>query len=738
MTPLVRYPPLEFFLTCLVIFFCNGCYGLADHDSECTAIGEHGHLDHALLPDATTANMDRYKAVFEQKFYLHKLFDQYGENGTLTVEGLEKLLCNIGVGRVRTMKTKHEHFDHVSKKRTISAEGTIHHPCCPECRHIRLRIGLQTTPKVTHKETEISPKPNDLSGGDMQRSPGTTPQLEISAGDKSGSKRHARPVRSPSSAIPTTADTYLTDGLKVQLATTDSYSTNTVGQALAEYSTHKDVKEDQRGNNPLENHSDKDVQVEECLNADKLLSSHGIHPQTTLSAEQFGYLCPALLDQIDSKACITHETGEKRSVYSTGAVWIGGFVSVTVISLLSLLGITFMPLMNKSFFKFLLTFLVALAVGTLSGDAFLHLLPHSQGVHHHGAEQRDHAREDQDHLDSVWKGLTALGGLYFMFLIEHLITLIKLYKDKKKQKKCSQEEHEVDIDKNLEIQESPQLSKDENLDLKQFADPDDSLVESKDQSNLHSLDHSQNSLTPEQEVMIAHAHPEGNYNTYVPRGCENKCHSHFHDTIGNADDSHHHHHDYHHILHHHHHQNHHPHSHGHYYFQEELKDAGIATLAWMVIMGDGLHNFSDGLAIGAAFTGGLSSGLSTSVAVFCHELPHELGDFAVLLKAGMTVKQAVLYNVLSALLGYLGMIIGIAIGHYAENVSTWIFAATAGLFLYMALVDMVPEMLHGDAGDHDYSHGAYFLLQNAGMLLGFGIMLLIAVFEHKILSAIRL
>lgn len=69
--------------------------------------------------------------------------------------------------------------------------------------------------------------------------------------------------------------------------------------------------------------------------------------------------------------------------------------------------------------------------------------------------------------------------------------------------------------------------------------------------------------------------------------------------------------------------------------------------------------------------------------------PPALGDFAVLLKAGMTVKQAVLYNALSAMLAYLGMATGILIGHYADNVSMWIFALTAGLFMYVALVDMV-------------------------------------------------
>lgn len=58
------------------------------------------------------------------------------------------------------------------------------------------------------------------------------------------------------------------------------------------------------------------------------------------------------------------------------AAWVGGFVSITVISTLSLLGVLLIPLMNRVFFKFLLSFLVALAVGSLSGDAFLHLIPH--------------------------------------------------------------------------------------------------------------------------------------------------------------------------------------------------------------------------------------------------------------------------------------------------------------------------------------------------------------------------
>lgn len=69
----------------------------------------------------------------------------------------------------------------------------------------------------------------------------------------------------------------------------------------------------------------------------------------------------------------------------------------------------------------------------------------------------------------------------------------------------------------------------------------------------------------------------------------------------------------------HHHHHHHHHSH------KIDKTTSIATVAWMVIVGDGFHNFSDGLAVGAAFSASLTSGLTTAIAVFCHELPHELG-----------------------------------------------------------------------------------------------------------------
>lgn len=85
----------------------------------------------------------------------------------------------------------------------------------------------------------------------------------------------------------------------------------------------------------------------------------------------------------------------------------------------------------------------------------------------------------------------------------------------------------------------------------------------------------------------------------------------------------------------------------------------------------------------------MGGGLSTSVAVLCHELPHEVGDFAVLLKAGLSVKKAVMYNTLSAFLCFLGMTIGVVVGNLDTGMLSSIIA---GMFLYIALVDMIPQL----------------------------------------------
>ncbi|XP_056447787.1 metal cation symporter ZIP14-like isoform X2 [Gadus chalcogrammus] len=158
----------------------------------------------------------------------------------------------------------------------------------------------------------------------------------------------------------------------------------------------------------------------------------------------------------------------------------------------------------------------------------------------------------------------------------------------------------------------------------------------------------------------------------------------------------------------------------------------IGTLAWMITLSDGLHNFIDGLAIGASFTSSVFQGVSTSVAILCEEFPHELGDFVILLNAGMSIQQALFFNFLSACCCYLGMGFGILAGNsFSPN---WIFALAGGMFLYIALADMFPEM-NAVSREEEEAGGSSFIvifaIQNAGLLTGFAIMLLLTTYSGQ-------
>lgn len=154
----------------------------------------------------------------------------------------------------------------------------------------------------------------------------------------------------------------------------------------------------------------------------------------------------------------------------------------------------------------------------------------------------------------------------------------------------------------------------------------------------------------------------------------------------------------------------------------------ISTVAWMIILGDGLHNFIDGISIGAAFSESILSGVSISVAVICEEFPHELGDFAVLISSGMTVRQALGYNFLSACTCYLGMAVGIILGDVTDGAS-YISALAAGVFLYIALVDMMGELsaaLEASSRESIARTLKLLLLQNVGIAIGISIIFVLS------------
>ena len=155
------------------------------------------------------------------------------------------------------------------------------------------------------------------------------------------------------------------------------------------------------------------------------------------------------------------------------------------------------------------------------------------------------------------------------------------------------------------------------------------------------------------------------------------------------------------------------------------------SVGWLIIVGDALHNFVDGLAIGAAFSISNSAGMSTTLAVLLHEVPHEIGDFAVLLDSGFSVRAATLYNLASALTAVLGGFIGVAIGDLGDA-EAWILSVAAGLFLYIALSSLVPQvvemLVHAARGQF----ARMVLWAHFGLMLAVAVMILLARYEHDI------
>lgn len=159
----------------------------------------------------------------------------------------------------------------------------------------------------------------------------------------------------------------------------------------------------------------------------------------------------------------------------------------------------------------------------------------------------------------------------------------------------------------------------------------------------------------------------------------------------------------------------------------KVRPAGSLTpVAFMVIIGDTLHNFTDGMAIGAAFGVDPVTGMATALAVLMHELPHELGDFALLLQTGVSLRRAFVFNVISSVLSFIGTIIGLVIVNANSEFVRWIYAGTAGTFLYIAFADLVPELNRLEQSPK------MTIIQAVGILLGGIIMLFIGLYEDSL------
>ncbi len=118
----------------------------------------------------------------------------------------------------------------------------------------------------------------------------------------------------------------------------------------------------------------------------------------------------------------------------------------------------------------------------------------------------------------------------------------------------------------------------------------------------------------------------------------------------------------------------------------------IHAVVYLAIVGDALHNFIDGLVIAGSFIISPSLGFATALAVVFHEIPHELGNFAVLVHGGWTAKKALLYNFLSSFAAFFGGILVLLFSSQLQSAPTLLLSIGASNFIYVALSDLIPEL----------------------------------------------
>jgi len=140
------------------------------------------------------------------------------------------------------------------------------------------------------------------------------------------------------------------------------------------------------------------------------------------------------------------------------------------------------------------------------------------------------------------------------------------------------------------------------------------------------------------------------------------------------------------------------------------------TAASLVLIGDGVHNFVDGAMIGAAVLTSVPLGISTAIAVATHEVPQEVGDFAVLLHAGYSRGRALVLNVLSGLSALAGAALAVLLVDAAPALKPYLLCIAAASFLYIAMADLIPDLHSGRIAGSAFRQ---LLLVAAGVLTAY-------------------
>uniref|UniRef100_A0A182PJW2 EF-hand domain-containing protein n=1 Tax=Anopheles epiroticus TaxID=199890 RepID=A0A182PJW2_9DIPT len=740
--------------------------------------GEEDEEEHAEAANDTPTEFDRLmKGKMEQA--MRKIFTEYGDPASMTmdVQGFERMVHQLGMFRLvqpgATSDGSEIRLE--SSGQTDPSESPVQVDSfkCISSNDFLRRV---TPPKIRSQEWEEAAKSDTSSyetekeGSNRISSTASTSSIDGS-GDSVKKEAAAKFILTNDNIQNTSISNRSTNSTSGSYNTSESSSTEEsqlVRSLVPENGSNNGTNTTTLQTPPARAESTVMLGDRDLYSVCPMLLGHLL---STVPQERSGCFdeesipplqVSSVQEQHDPHHHHHHHHHHHEGGSSEAAVWIYSSVAILGVSLCGLLGVVVIPCMEKHFYHHVLQFLVALAIGTLCGDALLHLLPHAM------LSSLENSKAAHDSM--MYKGLAAVLGIVFFYFMERFLTVIAEW--------CKTREKKDKPPSRVRVMRDPESTSlhassagEKQCKHKYSSYPycyDEIAMDTKDDHHEHNAaGTNENHNSALAKCANHHHNGELNGDHNAEYAGLNNHHSHHNATTAqetndnntvstNLDDgsveseqlNNHHPHgaarqgskssekaggklraeNYTIILREHETKHHgHSHTHGHVH----SPPGSLSAVAWMVVMGDGLHNFTDGMTIGAAFANNIAGGFSTAIAVFCHELPHELGDFAVLLKAGMSAKEAVYYNLLSSLLSLLGMVVGIIVGHQPEA-SSWVFAVAAGMFLYIALVDMIPE-LTSSHGAEERCKTSEFVLQFLGLTLGFSIMMVIAMYEHDLM-----
>lgn len=392
--------------------------------------------------------------------------------------------------------------------------------------------------------------------------------------------------------------------------------------------------------------------------------------QSSSDSSAFNISCSSLLDQLVQHCSAGHYddsegSSELREAPTQLEVWGFGFLFMALISSTSLAGAMLLPLRRKPIYDVILMFLVSLAMGCLIGNGVFVLVPE--------------AFEIVEHQLYLWKSLAIIMGIYMFYVMEQVMGMVAgrgccRLRGNRIQGMANRVSSEASI--TVHADEAPHLY------------------------HSHHHHHQPHCLGAGVELEGKEKLSKDDSSTLLVN-----C------TIVNGGDA--------------------------KLIAQECtvppntppSKPAIATIAYMVLVGHGIHNFIDGMSIGAAFASDKLLGISLSLAVVIEEIPHGLGDFAILLTSGMSKRNAILYNFLSGCPCYVGLVAGVKLSE-VMHAAPWILGFAGGIFIYISLVDLLPEMK--EAGENSSTPVNIFLIQNTGIICGVAIIAAMATYGKEI------